>query len=94
MFDTNYLVEILSSRRTDTGIDKSALNRFAKRNYRVLDSGMGISVPDNPMGQPRCSLVEMIAQAGLPVISQATGKTIPAPVAINTANQAFWGLMA
>jgi methylenetetrahydrofolate reductase (NADPH) len=72
MFDTNYLVELLSPKRVEANIEKRALNLFAERYYRIIDSDMGISVPDNPMGQPRYSLVEMITQAGLPVVSGAT----------------------
>ena len=33
---------------------------------------MGLSVPDNPMGQPRHSLLKMIETAALPVIPQRT----------------------
>jgi len=72
MFESNYLVEILSPPRKDATIDKAAMNLFAERYYRIIDTNMGISVPDNPMGQPRHSLVEMIARAGLPVFPEKT----------------------
>jgi methylenetetrahydrofolate reductase (NADPH) len=72
MFDFNYLVEILTPKRGNGDLAGYALNLFAERYYRVIDQGMGISVPDNPMGQPRCSLLQTIAQAGLPVISHRT----------------------
>jgi methylenetetrahydrofolate reductase (NADPH) len=72
MIDCDYLVEILTPKRTDGALDKAAVNQFAERYYRVMEHGMGISVPDNPMGQPRHSLLEMIEKAGLPLISQRT----------------------
>jgi len=72
MFDFNYLVEILTPKRGDGNLAGNALNLFAERYYRVIDHGLGISVPDNPMGQPRYSLLQTIAQAGLPVISHRT----------------------
>ena len=72
MIDSDYLIEILTPKRTDGVVDRTAPNRFAERYFRIIDHGMGLSVPDNPMGQPRVSLVEMIETAGLPVISQRT----------------------
>ena len=67
MFDCNYLVEILTPKRIGSAIDKAAANRFAERYFRVVDLGMGLSVPDNPMGQPRLSILEMIEYCNLPV---------------------------
>ena len=67
MFDCNYLVELLTPKRTGSQIDRTAANRFAERYYRVMDHGMGLSVPDNPMGQPRLSVLEMIEHCHLPV---------------------------
>ena len=72
MIDCDYLVEILTPKKTDDAIDKTAANLFAERYYRVIEHEMGISVPDNPMGQPRHSLLEMIAKASLPVVRQRT----------------------
>jgi methylenetetrahydrofolate reductase (NADPH) len=72
MLTSAYLVEILTPKRTDSIEAKDNINLFAERYYRVLDSGLGISVPDNPMGQPRFSLLEMIAQLGLPVEPEKT----------------------
>ena len=68
MFDCNYFVELLTPKRTGSGIDKMAANRFAERYYRVMDHGLGLSVPDNPMGQPRLSVLEMIDLCQLPVL--------------------------
>jgi methylenetetrahydrofolate reductase (NADPH) len=72
MFTSAYLVEILTPKRTDPVEAKDKINLFAERFYRVLDCGLGLSVPDNPMGQPRFSLLEMIEQHGLPVEAQKT----------------------
>jgi len=72
MFDANYLVEILTPKKSDGEIDQRAVNLFAERYYRIIEDRMGISVPDNPMGQPRHSLLHVMASAGLPVIPQRT----------------------
>ena len=72
MIDCNYLVEILTPKKTEAVIDKASINQFAERYYRIIEHGMGLSVPDNPMGQPRHSLLEMIEWAGLPVVPQRT----------------------
>ena len=72
MIDSDYLVEILTPKRTDGALKSMEANRFAERYFRITDHGMGFSVPDNPMGQPRHSLLEMIDIAGLPVVSQRT----------------------
>lgn len=68
MFAFNYLVELLTPKRTGSEINKMAANRFAERYYRVMDHGLGLSVPDNPMGQPRLSILEMIEHCDLPVL--------------------------
>src|SRR5271157_283795 len=67
MFDCTYLVEILTPKRIESAdtVDKSRL--FAERYYRIFDLGLGISVPDNPMGEPRFSLLEMVERAELPI---------------------------
>ena len=65
MFDFPYIVEILTPKRMDSTVAKDKLNQFAERYYRILDAGLGLSVPDNPMGQPRYGLLEMLEGAGL-----------------------------
>jgi methylenetetrahydrofolate reductase (NADPH) len=72
MIKCDYLIEILTPKRTDGALDKAAVNQFVERYYRVMEHGMGLSVPDNPMGQPRHSLLEMIEKASLPVVPQRT----------------------
>jgi methylenetetrahydrofolate reductase (NADPH) len=72
MFNCHYLVEILTPKRPDGTFDSATANQFAERYYRVIEHGMGLSVPDNPMGQPRHSLLEMIARVGLAVCPEQT----------------------
>ena len=67
MFDCAYLIEILTPKRATLGDLEERMNNFAERYRRILDSGSGLSIPDNPMGQPRYSLLEVIEFCGLPV---------------------------
>lgn len=67
MFDFPYLVEVLSPRKSPSPCEADRLQMFAERCCRAFDMGMGISVPDNPMGQRRYSLPEMVDQAGISV---------------------------
>ncbi len=69
MFDCTYFVELLTPKRSGSEIDRTAANRFAERYFRISDLGLGLSVPDNPMGQPRLSILEMIDYCNLPVLS-------------------------
>ena len=58
MFDYSYIVELLSPKRSaDDQMDRM-LDRFAERHRRIIDAGCGISIPDNPMGQPRLGALE------------------------------------
>ncbi len=72
MFAGTYLVEILTPKRTDSTVAKDKINLFAERYHRVFDTGLGISVPDNPMGQPRFSLLELIERVDLPIKPEHT----------------------
>jgi methylenetetrahydrofolate reductase (NADPH) len=72
MFSCTYLVEILTPKRIESPDAKEKSDLFAERYYRILDMGLGMSVPDNPMGQPRLSLLEMIEKSDLPVQSGQT----------------------
>jgi methylenetetrahydrofolate reductase (NADPH) len=70
MFNYPYLVELLSPKRSsDDQIDK-LLDRFAERYRRIIDAGLGISIPDNPMGQPRLGALESIDLRDLSVDSE------------------------
>jgi 5,10-methylenetetrahydrofolate reductase len=72
MFAFPYLVEILTPKRIDFPDTNDRITLFAERYYRIFDLRLGISIPDNPMGQPRYSLLEMIEEAQLPVRPEAT----------------------
>ena len=61
MFNYHYIVELLSPKRAIEGqaLDHH-LDRFADRYQRIIDAGFGLSIPDNPMGQPRMGALESI----------------------------------
>jgi 5,10-methylenetetrahydrofolate reductase len=72
MFDYSYLVEILTPMRSGKQPDKEKRDLFAGKYQKALAAGCGLSVPDNPMGRPRYSLMEMIQQCDLPVDTEKT----------------------
>jgi methylenetetrahydrofolate reductase (NADPH) len=72
MFDCAYLIEILTPKRATSAALEKRMSGFAKRYRRSFDSGIGVSIPDNPMGQPRFSLLEVIEFSDLPVHPQTT----------------------
>jgi len=74
MFEYPYIIELLSPKRTDDGqIDIDLLDRFAERYQRIVDAGFGLSIPDNPMGQPRMGALESI---GLKKLSLDPNKVV------------------
>ena len=62
MFNYPYILELLSPKRSSDDQIEVLLDRFAKRYRRIMDAGCGISIPDNPMGQPRVSALESLAK--------------------------------
>ncbi len=70
MFSYSYMVELLSPKRSTDDRIESFLDRFAERYQRIMDAGCGLSVPDNPMGQPRLGALESIVLRGLSVDSE------------------------
>ena len=58
MFNYPYLVELLSPKRSTGDQMEDFLDRFAGRYLRIMDEGCGVSIPDNPMGQPRLGALE------------------------------------
>ena len=58
MFNYPYLVELLSPKTSNDDQFDSLLDRFAERYRRIIDAGCGVSIPDNPMGQPRLGALE------------------------------------
>jgi len=67
MFEYPYSIELLTPKRSNEGAAEEMLSMFREKYQRVFDSGCGASFPDNPMGQPRFSLIEMIDQCGLSI---------------------------
>lgn len=72
MFSYSYLVEILTPMRSGKELDKEKLGLFEGKYQKTLGNGCGLSVPDNPMGRPRYSLVEMIQRCELSVDTEKT----------------------
>ncbi len=72
MFDYSYLVELLSPPSDAGPKKKELLDRFSMRYKLAIEFGCGISVPDNPMGRLRMSLVDCITELGLRVIAEKT----------------------
>ena len=70
MFACSYIVEILTPRKSIADGQKEAMDSFAGRYRRVLDCGCALSIPDNPMGQPRFGAIETIESCSLPVDSE------------------------
>ncbi len=72
MFDYPYIIELLSPKRPSEDLPEGAFDTFREKYQRVFEAGCGASVPDNPMGQPRYSLIEMIDRCGLSVHGEKT----------------------
>jgi len=70
MFNYPYIVELLSPKRPVEGqAAEKDLDRFAERYQRILSAGLGLSIPDNPMGQPRMGALESIGRKRLTIRS-------------------------
>lgn len=72
MFDYPYLIEILTPKKEALEDIEESMSFFAERYNRIVDSGCGLSIPDNPMGQPRYSALEAIEFCGLPILPERT----------------------
>jgi len=70
MFNYPYLIELLSPKRSNDDQFDSFLDRFAERYRRIIDAGCGVSIPDNPMGQPRLGALESFDLRDLSVESE------------------------
>ena len=70
MFNYPYLVELLSPKRSTGDQIEALLDRFAERYRRINDAGCGVSIPDNPMGQPRLGVLESFELRDLSVDSE------------------------
>jgi methylenetetrahydrofolate reductase (NADPH) len=68
MFSYPYIVELLSPKRPGEGQEvEKHLDRFADRYQKIIDAGLGMSIPDNPMGQPRMGALESIGLKSLQI---------------------------
>ena len=72
MFDFPYIIEILSPVLDSKHPLGRRMEAFAEKYRRIVRSGLGVSIPDNPMGRPRHSALETIAYSHLPVESERT----------------------
>ena len=70
MFNYPYLIELLSPKRSTDNQSEAFLDRFAERYRRIIDAGCGVSIPDNPMGQPRLGALESFDLRDLSVDSE------------------------
>ena len=70
MFNYPYLVELLPPKRSTGDQIEALLDRFAERYRRINDAGCGVSIPDNPMGQPRLGALESFKLRDLLVDSE------------------------
>jgi methylenetetrahydrofolate reductase (NADPH) len=61
---------LLSPKRTNDDQFEVLLDRFAERYRRIIDAGCGMSIPDNPMGQPRLGALESFDLRDLSVDSE------------------------
>lgn len=69
IFNYPYIVELLSPKRSSESQSlKVHLDRFAERYQRIIDAGFGLSIPDNPMGQPRMGALESIGLKNLALV--------------------------
>ena len=69
MFNYPYLIELLSPKRSTDDQSEALIDRFAERYRRIIDAGCGVSIPDNPMGQPRLGALESFDLRNLSVDS-------------------------
>lgn len=60
MLDYPYIIELLTPKRAQDGYSERLLARFGERFNRVMQAGCGLSIPDNPMGNPRLGALEAI----------------------------------
>ena len=69
MFNHPYFIELLTPKLSTGDYIDAYLDRFAERYRRIIEAGCGVSIPDNPMGQPRLGALESFDLGGLSVAS-------------------------
>ena len=70
MFETPYLIELLTPRYTAEGYSERLLTRFGERFERIMQAGCGLSIPDNPMGNLRMGALEALESQKLGIDPQ------------------------
>ncbi len=63
---TRHLVELLSPRMDSEDLD-AALDLYAARHRLVQEAGFMLTVPDNPLGEPRFKVLEIVQELDLPL---------------------------
>ena len=71
LYDTPYLIELLTPKQDVDDIE-AKLEVFAERYQRILDAGAVISIPDNPMGNPHFTPLEVMEFLDLPMDPERT----------------------
>ncbi len=71
LFGTPYLIELLTPRHSADDLE-AQLDVFAGRYQRVLETGTAVSIPDNPMGEPRFTPLEVMDFLELPMDPERT----------------------
>jgi methylenetetrahydrofolate reductase (NADPH) len=64
--DLPYVMEILTP-RPGAGGEKEALGKFEVKYRGIIESGCAVSVPDNPLGNPRLQALDAVESLGLSV---------------------------
>jgi methylenetetrahydrofolate reductase (NADPH) len=67
MHNFPYIIELLSPKRSPAEKIDNLLDRFSGRFQQIMEAGCGVSIPDNPMGQPRLGALECIDLMKLPI---------------------------
>ena len=71
LFGTPYLIELLTPKHDAEDLE-GQLEVFAERYQRVMDAGTAASIPDNPMGEPRFTPLEVMDFLELPMDPEKT----------------------
>ena len=65
LWDAPYIIEILTPKRGKRGTVKQGMERFGQRYEQAVTSGCAVSIPDNPLGNPRYSALETFEYLGI-----------------------------
>jgi len=71
LFGTPYLIELLTPKQDADDLE-AQLEVFAERYQRIMNAGTAVSIPDNPMGEPRFTPLEVMDFLELPMNPERT----------------------